>query len=293
MEYSTEKMYPIDAVVLAGKSKLNVDCKLETEKNIPTDYKSIVKLNGRPIVNYVMERLAESVYIKDIYVVGEKDKLDNIDFVKGKEKINFVDDQGSLLDNLVEGGNKAKTKKILFSMSDIPLIKTKDVDSFIQECLIKWDGSIYITYCTKKLNHQNLKENYPAKLKGEHLRNGSILMLDEDLLNVLKSKGELYNTVKGLYGKRKKGLWPYFKLKEYVPIKVLPLYAINLIFNNLGVNRLERLISNRATESIKKETGKNHNFNFYGIESPCEFADDVDSVKDLIKFEEHLKETLI
>ena len=293
----------IDAVVLAGKSKLIVQDKpniiyfssslsnsypfasyyiedVSSQKSIDKeniDYKAIIKIDGKPMVNYVVEALAESDYVNNIYIVGEKDKLNKTGFSRGKEKIKFVDDKSSFVDNLVEGGNASQSDKILFSTSDIPLIKKEHINDFIENCFERDNGSIYISYYTKESNHYNLKTNYPARIEEKHLRNGCILMINRDFLNEISKRGELYEAISPLYGERKKGLWPYLKLVNYIPIDIL----IRYIFNNLTIKHAEKAISNKLTERINKKTGNNRTYNLYGIESVPESGIDVDSYEDL------------
>jgi len=297
----------IDAVVLAGKSKLIVKSQLpitypssyfypscsfmfypteiinqqQPKTKTEFDYKAIIKIDGKPMVNYVMEALAESDYVNNIYIVGERDKLNQINFSRGKEKIKFVDDKGSFIDNLIGGGNASETNKILFSTSDIPLIKKEHINDFIENCFESDNGSIYISYYTKESNNYNLKANYPARIEGKHLRNGCIFMINRDFLNEISKKGELYEAISPLYSKRKKGLWPYLKLVNYIPIDIL----IRYIFNNLKIKYAEEAISNKLTKRINKKTGNNLTYNLYAIESVPEFGIDIDSYEDLQNIE--------
>ncbi len=306
------KEHSVDAVVLAGRSRLIVPDKSniiyssfplfpsspstlypieivnppQPMDKAGIDYKAIIKIGGKPMVNYAVEALAESDYVNTIYIVGEEDQLNKTGFSRGKEKIRFVDDKGSFIDNLIEGGNKAKSDKILFSTSDIPLIKKEHVNDFIENCFERDNGSIYISYYTKESNNYNLKANYPARIEGKHLRNGCILMINRDFLNEISKKGELYEAISPLYGERKKGLWPYLKLvKIYIPTNVL----IKYIFNSLTIKYAEKAISNKLTKRINKKTGNNLTYNLYGIESVPEVGIDVDSYEDLKNIEEIIK----
>jgi len=301
----------IDAVVLAGKSKLIVKDKpniiyfssplsdsypfasyyledVSSQKFIDKgniDYKAIIKINGKPMVNYVVEALAESDYVNNIYIVGEKDQLNKTGLSRGKEKIRFVDDKGSFADNLIEGGNASQSNKILFSTSDIPLIKKEHINNFIENCFERDDGGIYISYYTKESNNYNLKTNYPARIEGKHLRNGCIFMINREFLNEISKKGELYEAISPLYGERKKGLWPYLKLIHYIPSDIL----IKYIINNLTIRYAEKAISNKLTKRINKKTGNNLTCNIYGIESVPEVGIDIDSYEDLQNIDKIIK----
>jgi hypothetical protein len=296
-----KKDYSFDAVVLAGKSKLGIDgnnefysplhlsdsfphylfhtkmtISPEIKDSIPIDYKSIVPVNGRPIVNYVMQALAESGYIKKIYVVGEKYRLNNIDFDKGKEKINFVDDKGSLLDNLIEGGNKTNTQKILYSTSDIPLITIQDINEFILKCYNRDEGHFYLSYYLKEDYEKNFLGSKSGKfyqLKEKFVKNAGIFMLDREFLNEINKNNEFQGVISSLYSQRKS----FLNLLGMLIKKNLFEIVSKYLSKDLTIEQAEKILYNKMK------------YRFYGVESSSRTGVDVDSLSEAKEIEKILK----
>jgi len=292
----------IDAVVLAGKSKLIVQSQLpitylsfpfypsypstfcpaeiinqpQPEDKAGIDYKAVIKINNKPMVNYVMEALAESSYTNTIYVVGEEDQLDKVDIPKGKEKIKFVNGKESFVDNLIEGGSKAKSKKILYSTSDIPLFKSKDIDGFIKGCSNRKDGHFYMSYYLKEdyeKNFSGVKSGKFYQLGEKFIKNGCIFMLDRDFLNEINKNKAMRNTIAFLYSGRKKGLWPYLKLiPRYLPFASLSL-LIKYKRRTLTIDEAEKILSGIIKHNI------------VAIKSSSQAGIDIDSYEELQNIE--------
>ena len=292
----------IDAVVLAGKSKLIVKNKPniihfssplfslyppasyslinspEPMDKADIDYKAIIKIDGKPMVNYVMEALAESFYTKNIYVVGEEDLLNKVDIQRGKEKIKFVDDKGSFVDNLVEGGNASQSNKILFSTSDIPLIKKEHINNFIEKCSYRRDGDFYLAYYLK----EDYEKNFPGVKSGKFyqlgdkfVKNGCIFMLDRDFLDDINKNKEFQKIISYLYDQRKYA----WKLLATLAKCHLSGLALKYIFKTPPIEEAERILYEKI------------GFHFYGIESSTRTGIDIDSSEELQKIEEIIKKS--
>ena len=294
----------IDAVVLAGKSKLIVQDKpniiyfssslsnsypfasyyiedVSSQKSIDKeniDYKAIIKIDGKPMVNYVVEALAESDYVNNIYIVGEKDKLNKTGFSRGKEKIKFVDDKSSFVDNLVEGGNASQSDKILFSTSDIPLITSKDVSDFIRECSHRKNDHFYLAYYPKEdyeKKFSGIKSSKFYQLGDKFVKNGCIFMLDRDFLDEINKNKEFQKIISYLYNQRKSAWNLFATLAKYRLFNLVSKY----IFKNLTMEEAEKI--------LYEKTG----FHFYGIESSSRVGVDIDSSEELQNIEKIIIKT--
>ncbi len=292
----------IDAVVLAGRSRLIVQDKLNiiypyfpTDHPYPfvsyhleivnpqepidkasIDYKAIIKINNKPMVNYVMEALAESAYTKNIYVVGEKDQLDKADIQRGKEKIKFVDDKGSFVDNLIGAGSKSRTKKIIYSTSDIPLITSKDIDNFIEGCSHRSNGHFYLAYYLKEdyeKSFSGVKSGKFYALGKKLVKNGCIFMLDQDFLNEINKNKEFQKIIGYLYDQRKYAWKLFATLAKYRLFNLISKY----IFKNLTIEEAEKILYEKI------------GYKFYGIESSPRVGVDIDSGKELHEIEKIIK----
>lgn len=268
----------IDAVVLAGKSKLIVpdNFNINIGDSIDLRYKAIIPINEKPMLSYVVEAAIGSEYVNNIYIVGEEDKLNKTGFSRGKEKIKFVDDKGSFADNLIEGGNKSKSKKILYSTSDIPLITSKDIDNFIEGCSHRRDGHFYLAYYLKEdyeKNFSGVKSSKFYQLGEKFVKNGCIFMLDREFLNEINKNKEFQKVISYLYDQRKSAWKLLATLAKCHLLNLVSRY----IFKNLTIEEAERI--------LYEKTG----YKFYGIESSPKAGVDIDSREELQKIEEIIK----
>ncbi len=291
----------IDAVVLAGKSKLIVKDKpniiyfssplsnsypfasyhienVSSQKSIDKeniDYKAIIKIDKKPMASYVVEALAESAYINNIYVVGEKDKLNKIGLQK---ETRFVDDKRSFINNLIEGGNKAKSKKILYSTSDIPLMTSQDVNSFIRKCSHKKDGHFYLAYYLKEnyeKNFSGIKSGKFYQLGDKFVKNSCIFMIDRDFLNKVNRNKEFQKIISYLYNQRKSAWKLLATLSKYHLLNLVSKY----VFKNLAIKEAEKILYEKI------------GFHFYGIENSSRVGVDIDSSEELQNIEKIIIKT--
>ena len=87
----------IDAILVAGEG--------ESSYKVYNQHKAFLKVEGKCIINYVIETLQKSDSINEIYVVGSKESLSNtleesgIDFQNPKP-IHLVDQRANLFENI-------------------------------------------------------------------------------------------------------------------------------------------------------------------------------------------------
>jgi len=135
-----------DTILVAGEN--------EDSHNVCNQYKALLKLNDRYCIQYVIEALQNSASVRDIYIVGPKNKLmtalkdARIDFTQPK-KIQILEQKSSLLENIwyaylkslppLDGLEDAEiaalvNKAVLVVPCDSPLITTHEVEHFIANC---------------------------------------------------------------------------------------------------------------------------------------------------------------
>jgi len=135
-----------DTLLVAGEN--------EDSHNVCNQYKALLKLNDRYCIQYVIETLQNSASVRDIYIVGPKNKLmtalkdARIDFTQPK-KIQILEQKSSLLENIwyaylkslppLDGLEDAEiaalvNKAVLVVPCDSPLITTHEVEHFIANC---------------------------------------------------------------------------------------------------------------------------------------------------------------
>ncbi len=135
----------IDAILVAGEG--------ESSYKVYNQHKAFLKIEGKCIINYVLETLQKTDSINEIYVVGSKESLSKtleesgIDFQTPK-RIHIVEQRANLFENIwntflysigaKEGdsnldNSEHKEKAVLIVPCDSPLIAPYEVEYFIQK----------------------------------------------------------------------------------------------------------------------------------------------------------------
>jgi len=172
----------MQAIIIAGGT-LEADSPLFLETGIAN--KALIPIAGKPMVQWVADAILGSDQVDGLVVVGLKEG--DID-PRGKP-ICYVEDRGSILDNVLAGVDVAEeidpqAQKILLSTSDIPLLTTEIIDEFIHICLEK-KGQIHYTVVEKKVMEARFPNSQRTftPLKGGRYSGGDLLMLDTSTAN--------------------------------------------------------------------------------------------------------------
>jgi molybdopterin-guanine dinucleotide biosynthesis protein A len=135
-----------DAVILAGDRRAS--------RNIKGENKTLLKVHGRPVLSYVLSALLGSKYIRNIFIVGPKERIEKelkTDLVKIKgRKVTVLEQWENLIENAWNGflhtidGYKEGTdpdtylntpvqeNTALALSGDMPLITSYEIDEFIE-----------------------------------------------------------------------------------------------------------------------------------------------------------------
>jgi len=116
----------IDAVVLAGRENTG---KLSGESS--EKYEANIDIAGKPMVAYILGALQAVSRVGDIYLVGPKEGLARYE----SERVKLVEPGDSLFDNVKIGLDRANTEFVLVSASDVPLVTSRMIDEFLDQCL--------------------------------------------------------------------------------------------------------------------------------------------------------------
>ena len=166
--YSDEKY---DAILLAGEG--------ESSYKVYHQHKAFLEINGKCIINYVVEALQQVDSIKDIYIVGSKNKLkqtlgeSGVDFCYPKI-IHLIEQQTNLYENIFQTFLKIisrgkdsptidlevsqnKDKAVLIVPCDSPLLTPHEVEYFISHSDINnYDHILGL------ISEESLKQFYPT-----------------------------------------------------------------------------------------------------------------------------------
>lgn len=226
----------INALILAGtKGKGNLEI---AEK---VDNKALIMIDGRPMIDYIVEALDNSENINNILVVGPKKELHPYIGEKVKEILN---PGNSILENMESGLTFFNSdENLLLLSSDIPLITPEAIDEFLKIC-IKRKACIGYPIITK----ENIIKKYPetkrtyVKMKEGIFCGGNIVFFKPEVFFQQK------NLINELFNNRKT-TWKSVKILGFEFIfkflfKILTLREVEKkVTDILGYNSIAAMIS--------------------------------------------------
>jgi len=171
----------VDAIVLAGTDK---------KRLINGENKAFLKIDGRYVIDYVIDALKSAKTIEKIAIVGPEEKIKEINS-KADKKIIALKEKGSLLENAVCAYDElSKIKKddyTFFITGDIPLITKKAISNFIMDCFHPSNkgADVYFPIIEKESigEYNELKRPYVKLKEGEYRISNFILMNAEKIKN--------------------------------------------------------------------------------------------------------------
>ncbi len=131
------------------------------------DNKAFIPLEGKPMINYVLEVLNSLEEIEEIIVVGPPGELEKLE---GKAAFKIVPERGDIIDNLLQGVNNLSLEKPLILLtSDIPMITRESLEDFI-----KRSRELGADFCYPIIKRESCEEKYPGGVRTyAQLREGS------------------------------------------------------------------------------------------------------------------------
>jgi GTP:adenosylcobinamide-phosphate guanylyltransferase len=147
--------------------------------------KALLKIAGKPIVQWVLDAVSAAANIDQIVLVG----LAESDGLKSPKPIRYLPNQGSLLDNMVAGAHEVlrlnpEARYVLSVSSDVPAV-TPEMVEWIVETAEKSNDDFYYTVITREA----MEKRYPdsrrsyLRLKDLELCGGDINVFRASLVN--------------------------------------------------------------------------------------------------------------
>jgi hypothetical protein len=148
--------------------------------SVEEDYKALFKINGQPMIQYVIDACRDSSYIEKIFVVGNKSRLEN--------RLNdcfVIDNKESVVKNAQKGYYESNSEGYaLFLSCDIPLIKKEHIDKFIEKCL-EYDNGLFVSIIEQKyLAGYEIQNRKYFLLKEGNYRWANIFLGNPEKLNL-------------------------------------------------------------------------------------------------------------
>ncbi|MFQ6006209.1 MAG: molybdenum cofactor guanylyltransferase [Woeseia sp.] len=130
--------YPVDAIVLAGTHR-------DPKRSVMGKNKAFLEIDGRPLIQHVIDALLGARSISAIYVVGPVDQMTAaLGGVPGD--VQLVPQEGNMLANCWAGVHASQRRRApeseqaatmrpyLILSSDLPLISPASLDDFVARC---------------------------------------------------------------------------------------------------------------------------------------------------------------
>jgi len=159
------------------------------------EYKPLLKINGQPIVQHVINACKGLRYIDGVFVVGIKSRLE-----KELEGCSIVESCGSLIKNAQRGYSESNSEgNALFLSCDIPLIRSRHIDEFIADCS-RHDNGLFVSVTEQKyLKGYEMQNRRYFTLKEGNYRWANIFLGNPAKLNLNK-----LNRIGGMLYKNRK-----------------------------------------------------------------------------------------
>ena len=146
----------VNALVLAGAPNKGGLSTVSGAK-----YEAMVEINGKTILEYVLNGILQSSRIDKVVVVGPMEVADVIKKLDTNNRISLEECKDNIMENIMAGIECLPDDEytVVFT-SDIPFITGKDVDEFVDECM-KEKADIYYPI----ISQETVEEEFPNAMR--------------------------------------------------------------------------------------------------------------------------------
>ncbi|WP_353893343.1 nucleotidyltransferase family protein [Proteinivorax hydrogeniformans] len=225
-------MQKIRAVILAGDERQTQHMSDKSEK---IQNKAFMKINGKFMLQYVLEVICSLEGIEEILVVGPKQPLEKL---QASYDFKVVQQKGDIVDNVKACTRGWSGEKLLIVTSDIPMITRQSVRDFLKKASMH-TADIYYPIIDKRSNEEmfpKVKRTY-VKIKEGTFTGGNIALIDTDCVVKCEQIG------KKLVAMRKSPI----KLAKLLGFRFLA----KLVANNLTIEELEQKLGSLLDSEVK------------------------------------------
>ncbi len=189
--------------------------------------KSLIDMDGRTMLERVVDGLQDSKYVDDIVIVGLGSDMGQT----FKRPVHNLPDQGSLVKNGLAGAqywleHKPDSRRFIACTADIPLLTGPIMDQFMAMCQ-PYDSGIYYIMVTKEAMEKRFPHSNRTfvKLKGMEIAGGDVGIMDARLLDSEETLD--------MFANARKHAW---KIARLAGLRVL----IKQIFHKLTIADIEQ-----------------------------------------------------
>lgn len=165
-----------------------------------TDVRCLAKLNGKRMLDYIIEAIRESGRVKRIILAIDPAVIEGEALPEDVELCEAAKDLPSTADKAVAALNY--TGKVLFVCDDIPFLHGAAINNFLDKCEARPGGNSYYPLIPKEVceaTFPHAKRTY-ARTKEGLFTGGNIMMMDAEVIPTALAKG------REIFAKRKKPL---------------------------------------------------------------------------------------
>lgn len=120
----------VNGVILTGKRAVHN----QFLKFAGVDNKALIEIDGKVMIQHVIDALNESRYIKDIYLVAPEE-FRELSF-RSEKALKVIPCRDTVVENLLTAINESgEAEKVVITTCDNPLFRGFMLDEFIQRCL--------------------------------------------------------------------------------------------------------------------------------------------------------------
>lgn len=170
----------MDCIVVAGGAPAPDDPLYSYTQGEP---KALLDMNGRTMLERVVDALQDARDVDDVIVVGLGDDRG----MTFRRPVYHLPDHGGLISNGVAGlewlrRHKPETELVMLSTADVPTITGPIIDAFIDACR-PLDRALYYNFVTQ----ETMEARFPhsnrtfVKLAGANVAGGDVLIFHADL----------------------------------------------------------------------------------------------------------------
>ncbi|OLS27854.1 MAG: Adenosylcobinamide-phosphate guanylyltransferase [Candidatus Heimdallarchaeota archaeon LC_2] len=163
-------MIDIDVLIMAGGkgTRLNLD---QVEK-------PIIRISGKPMINYICEELQKSKFINNIWIATSKYTKKTMDYLRN---YNIIETEGNgYVKDLNYAVQQISSKYLLVSPCDLPLIRYITLDKLIEHYEKATPNSLVVVVPTKYLNSIGFHHDYSFDIQNLEVVPCGVSILDID-----------------------------------------------------------------------------------------------------------------
>lgn len=244
----------INAIILAGTSK---------NKNLSQiQDKALLKINGKHMIEYIIEALKNVKKIDKIIVLGQKKELDRISHLVYM----VIDSDDSMMEKIIKGSEYFdKNNDLLICSCDIPLITSESISDFLNHS-IELNADVTCPIVAEKVFYNTFSNKHQTfiRFKEGSFKTGNIFYVKPKvLLDGMKIANKLFSLRKN-------------------PLRMTGVLGINfifkLIFRKLSIKDVEDKLLSLSHYSTKAIVSKYPEIGY-----------DVDKYSDLTVTESYIK----